>query len=112
MQREDQVRVQDIIDAGEAIARFIEGRQRRDFDTDQMLVFAVVRAIEIIGEAASRISSETRDSFQAVPWRDTIDMRNVLIHAYSRVDNDIVWKTATEEVPALLATLKSLLDSA
>ena len=68
-----------------------------------MLLFAVVRAIEIIGEAASKVSEETRLSAPAIPWKAIIGMRNRVVHAYFDIDADILWKAAAEEIPALAA---------
>jgi uncharacterized protein with HEPN domain len=88
-------------DAIEAAAKFIEGRSRNDLDADRMLVFALVRAVEIIGEAASKVSSEGRVALPAVPWSSIVGMRNRLIHAYFDVDLDILWNTVTEALPPL-----------
>jgi uncharacterized protein with HEPN domain len=65
-----------------------------------MLLFAVVRAIEILGEAASQISAETRATHAGIPWRAIIGMRNRLIHAYSEINTEIIWQTVTQEFPA------------
>jgi uncharacterized protein with HEPN domain len=73
-----------------------------------MLLFAVVRAIEILGEAASRISPETQEAAPQVPWRAIVGMRNRLIHGYFETDPAIVWNTATTEIPALLPLLRAL----
>jgi uncharacterized protein with HEPN domain len=70
-----------MVEAAESIAMFISGRTRADLDTDRMLLFAVVRAIEIPGEAASRISDETRSRAADVPWRAMVGMRNRVAHA-------------------------------
>ena len=70
-----------------------------------MLQFALVRAIEIIGEAASKISAETRSVTPAIPWPQIVAMRNRLIHAYFDIDRDILWRTVREELPKLLALL-------
>jgi uncharacterized protein with HEPN domain len=110
MREDDRVRVRHMIDAAEQVARFIVGRVREDFDTDLMLLFAVVRAIEIIGEAAWRVSEETRAVTSGVPWKAVIGMRNRIIHAYFDIDKDIVWKAAAEEVPDLLQRLRSMPD--
>ena len=67
MRHEDEIRIAHILDAAEAVARFLFGRSRADLDNDQMLSFALFRAIEVVGEAASRIGSETRASLPAVP---------------------------------------------
>lgn len=100
-----------MIDAGEAIAEFLTGRTRADLNSDRMLPFAMVRAIEVIGEAAVRVSVETRSLAPELPWNAIIAMRNRLIHGYFDIDADIVWVTAISEVPALLPKQRSLLQS-
>jgi uncharacterized protein with HEPN domain len=111
MGNEDRVRVQHMIEAAETVATFVAGRQRSDLETDQMLLFALVRAIEIIGEAASKVSQETRSAENQIPWKAVIGMRNRLIHAYFEIDSDILWVAATQEVPALLTQLRVLATS-
>lgn len=108
MRPDDAIRIRHMIEAAESCRQFIVGRQRADLDTDQMLLFAVIRAIEVIGEAASRVSQETRSSTPSVPWPAIISMRNRLVHAYFDVDCDIVWKTVSEEVPFLLDLLRTI----
>lgn len=97
-----------MIEAAEHTVRFVAGRTKADLDTDRMLQFAVVRAIEIIGEAASRMSAAARAEHPTVPWPAIIGMRNRLVHAYFDVDTDIVWVAVTQEIPALLVQLKSI----
>lgn len=109
MRHDDRIRVQHMIESAEAIGRFVAGRRREDLDGDLMLLFAIVRALEILGEAAARISPETREVAPALPWRELAAMRNRIIHAYWDVNRDIVWKAATEEVPDLLPKLQALL---
>jgi uncharacterized protein with HEPN domain len=109
MHREDAIRLRHIIEAAETAQEFITGRRRDDLDSDRMLLFALVRAIEIMGEAASRVSAESRSLASAVPWGDIIGMRNRLIHAYHKVDPDIVWRTATQEIPEVLSVLRTVL---
>ena len=99
-----------MVEAGQAALKFIAGRRREDLDTDTMLRFALLRAIEIMGEAASKVSQHTRVATPSVPWADIVSMRNRLIHAYFDIDPEVVWKTATEEIPAILPTLLPLLD--
>jgi uncharacterized protein with HEPN domain len=72
----------------------------------------LTRAVEVIGEAASRVSPETRALAADIPWKAVIGMRNRLIHAYFDVDADILWQAATVEVPALLAQLQALIGKA
>jgi len=108
MRVDDGVRIRHMIEAAESVARFLTGRQRQDLDDDEMLRFALTRAIEIMGEAAGRVSPETQNTVTEVPWNEVIGMRNRLVHAYFDVDLDILWTTAQEAVPALLEKLTAL----
>jgi uncharacterized protein with HEPN domain len=110
MQPDDATRIRHMVEAAETAERFIAGRQRTDLDTDQMLLFALIRAIEIIGEAASKVSLETRMATPSVPWPAIVSMRNRLIHAYFDIDRDIVWKTLTEEIPPLRSLLSTVVS--
>jgi uncharacterized protein with HEPN domain len=109
MRDEDRIRVLHMIEAAESALSFVAGRERADLDRDRMLLFGVVRAIEVIGEAAGRVSEDTRIIASEIPWTAIVSMRNRLIHAYFDIDRDIVWQTVTEEIPALLPSLRALL---
>jgi uncharacterized protein with HEPN domain len=109
MQPDDRVRLLHMIEAIQTAADFVTGRQAADLDTDRMLLFALVRSIEVIGEAASKVSEETRGLTPDIPWALIVSMRNRLIHAYFDIDSDILWKTATIELPALLTELQALI---
>jgi uncharacterized protein with HEPN domain len=98
-----------MIDAAESAFAFMVGRSRRDLDTDQMLLFAVVRAVEIVGEAASKITPETQAAMTMVPWPAIVGMRHRLIHGYFDVNPDIVWKTVQDELPPLVVALRAIL---
>ena len=95
-----------MIEAAEAVATFVAGRSRANTDTDSMLLFAVVRAVEIIGEAASTVSPETRAAVPAVPWAQIAAMRNRLIHAYFDINLDILWATVQDSLPSLIRSLE------
>lgn len=90
MQPEDATRIRHMIDAAESAQRFVAGRTRSEIDTDEQLRFALVQTVQIIGEAASRISLETRSAIP-LPWADIMYMRNRLVHAYFDIDHDVVW---------------------
>jgi uncharacterized protein with HEPN domain len=109
---EDWNRIAHIVGAAEAACGFVSDRTRVDLETDRMLVFALVRAIEIVGEAASKVSTKTCGAAADIPWSLIVSMRNRLIHAYFDVDHQVVWKTATEELPQLLPRLRALLENA
>ncbi len=108
MRPDDVIRLRHMIEAAEIIGRFVAGKQRSDLDTDEMLGLAVARAVEIIGEAASKLSIETRSALPSIPWPAIVAMRNRLVHAYFDVDHDILWKTAVDEIPQLLSALQRI----
>jgi len=108
MRADDRVRILHMIEACEALLRFIAGRERSALASDEMLLFAVVRAVEIVGEAASKVTEETREEYPHIPWRAIVGMRNRLVHAYFEIDLDMVWVAATQEIPVLLSQLRPL----
>ena len=109
MRDEDVVRLQHVIEAAQYAIRFVAGRSRADLDHDRMLLFAVTRAIEIIGEAASKISDDTRLTHDVIPWRAITGMRNRVVHAYFDVNADVVWQTVTVEIPRFCRLCRSWL---
>ena len=108
MKDDDKIRVQHMIDASEEALAFISGVTEEAFSKNRMLILSVIKDIEIIGEAASRISKETRMEHQNIPWQDIIAMRNRLIHGYFDVDIKLVWNTLKNNLPALLISLKAM----
>jgi uncharacterized protein with HEPN domain len=108
MRDEDGVRLQHMVEAAQYAMEFVSGRNRADLDQDKMLLFAVMRAIEIVGEAASKVSDETRSAHGGIPWRAIIGMRNRLVHAYFDINADVVWQTVTVEIPQVLPALVAL----
>jgi len=111
MPPEDRIRVLHMRDACRSVARFLHGRSRGDLDQDEMLRFALVRAVEIVGEAAAKVSAETRQRAPGIPWREAVGIRNRLIHAYFDVDLDVLWRTAQDDLPPLQQALQALLDN-
>jgi uncharacterized protein with HEPN domain len=112
MQRPDLIRLEHMRDAAREAVTFMRGRTRADLDTDRMVVLAVVKAIEIIGEAASRVSAAGQAEAPQLPWHQMVAMRNRLIHAYFDVDLDVVWSTVQQELPGLLVDLERALQRA
>jgi uncharacterized protein with HEPN domain len=86
-------------------ADMVQGRTRAHLDTDRMLNLALVRLLEILGEAANRVPSEVRSRIPEVPWPQLIGLRNRLIHGYDEVDFDVLWKIVTRDLPPLIAEL-------
>jgi uncharacterized protein with HEPN domain len=110
MHGDDRTRLRHMLDACDQVAAFVEGRARLDLDHDRMLLFALIRAIEVLGEAAGRISDPTQAVHPEIPWKAIIGMRNRLIHAYFDVDPNLVWIAATQEVPTLRVRVQAAMD--
>ena len=97
-----------MIEAADEAMSFVAGQTRAGLEKDRKTLFAVIRCIEIISEAAGKVSDATRNSAPDVPWTAIVGMRNRLVHAYFDVDADLVWKTTSIELPALKARLQAL----
>jgi uncharacterized protein with HEPN domain len=111
MNNDDRWRLGHIADSLRSAMNFVRDRQRDDLDKDEMLVFALMRAIEVAGEAASKISAEGRNELPDLPWPEMIGMRNRLVHAYFSVDLNILWDTVIRAVPPLAARINEFLQS-
>jgi uncharacterized protein with HEPN domain len=109
MKRDDRVRLQHMLDAATEAQTFASGRTRADLDSNRMLSLALIRSIEVIGEAAAQVSAETRAANPGIPWPSIVAMRNRLIHAYFDVDLDRVWETVTDDLPPLVRELRQIL---
>jgi len=99
----------DILEAAAKVAKFIKGMTFEQFQQDDKTLFAVVRALEIIGEATKRIPDSVRRDYPEIPWREMAGMRDKLIHDYLGVDEEQVWKTAAEDLPSLIPIIRRLL---
>jgi uncharacterized protein with HEPN domain len=103
------VRLHHMLDYARKAVAMTEGRAREDLDTDEMLYLALTRVIEVIGEAASRVPEEFRSRHPQLPWRQTIGIRNRLIHGYDTVNMDILWAIIQEDLPPLIEQLQAIL---
>jgi uncharacterized protein with HEPN domain len=97
-----------MLDAAREADSFSRHKTRNSLDTDRKLVLALVKCIEIIGEAAAGISNESREELHQIPWSNIIGMRNRLIHAYFDINLDILWKTIQEDLPPLISELEQI----
>lgn len=102
-------RLQDIIQAANHIAAFTEGYSQEELSGDKLRYFAVVKNVEIIGEAAYMLSLEFKEKHDQIPWNDIIRMRHVLVHGYATILPDLLWHTALVDVPMLKAQVETMI---
>lgn len=107
--RRDELFLRDIVEAAEAIQRFIRDRAQEEFIGDDLLSSAVLHKLTLIGEAAHRLSPELLSRYPEADWKAIVGLRNIVVHAYFSVDWSIVWTTATQDVPLLKATVQEIL---
>jgi uncharacterized protein with HEPN domain len=98
----------DILIAARKVQRFTEGVIWEAFAVDEQLQYAIVKLIEIAGEAVGKITPPMRDAHPEIPWRDMINMRNRLIHEYARINLAIVWDVVQNDVPRLISFIEPL----
>ena len=99
----------DILESIADIREFTAGMTKEDFSKDKKTINAVVRSLEVIGEAANKLPNHIRDRHPEISWQETVGMRNRLIHEYFGVDLDIVWQTTEEDLEPLDKTVKVII---
>ncbi|HVN14724.1 MAG TPA: HepT-like ribonuclease domain-containing protein [Anaerolineales bacterium] len=107
--RPEKLYLTDIVEAAQAIERFIMGESFEEFERNEMMNSAVLQKLTIIGEAASRLPKEFTKRFPEIPWADIVAFRNIAIHEYFAIRWDIAWNAATEDVPMLKGQIEKLL---
>ena len=98
----------DMLGAARAVGEFVSNRTIKDYQQDRMLRGAVERHLEIIGEAAGRVSEAFRDAHPEIPWRRVIAQRHVLAHDYGEINHELIWKVAGVHIPELITQLERL----
>jgi uncharacterized protein with HEPN domain len=106
----DRARLCHMLDHAVEAVGLATGRTRQDLDADRLLNLSLVRLLEIVGEAAARLSPETRDRHPSIPWPDIIGLRNRLIHGYDIVDFDILWDIVNDDLPPLIAQIREIVS--
>lgn len=109
--RDDSNFLRDMIDAAKEAISFTQGKERGDLDADRKLALAIVRLVEIIGEAADHVSEGFQKAHPEIPWPIIIGMRNRPAHGYFEIDLDRVWDTVKDDLPPLIAQLEKLIPT-
>ncbi len=109
MNERDVVRMRHMLDEAHKVQQVMQARTREQLDQDWVLSYAVQHALQIIGEAASRVTPETREALSDIEWKDIIGMRQWLVHGYDQIKLDIVWTAVHKNVPLLIAKLENIL---
>ena len=107
---EDEALLRDMLDHARRAVAAVAEKKRASLDSDFILAAALERFIEVIGEAASKVSSGTKTDALQIPWREIIGMRNRLVHGYASVDHDIVWDVVSRDLVEVIDSLEALLD--
>lgn len=108
--RDERLALAQMIETAERALSVTQTRRREELDGDWILCLGLTKAVEIVGEAANRVSPTTQERFPEVPWREAIATRHRLIHGYDSIDPDQLWDTVTHDFPPLLAALRRALS--
>jgi uncharacterized protein with HEPN domain len=109
MKREYEDYLRDMLENAEKALSFVRGMDYDGFFTDDKAIYAVIRALEIMGEAARQIPEDVRRSNPEIPWREIAAMRNKLTHEYFGVNTKVIWRTVQEDLPIIIPLLKKIL---
>ena len=111
MKREYDDYLRDMLDNALLALNFVQGMKYDQFFEDEKSKYAVMRALEVIGEAARQVPEHVRDSVPELPWREITGMRNKLMHEYFGANMKVVWRTVQEDLPAIIPILQKILEN-
>jgi uncharacterized protein with HEPN domain len=100
-----------MLDNAREAVTMIQGKNPQDLNCNRILELALVRLVEVVGEAANRVSVDCRLKYPSIPWQQVIGMRNRLIHGYDKVDLNVLWDTVDDDLPHLIEELEKILRS-
>lgn len=109
--RDNWVYVGHMVDTANKATEFVQDLTREDFDNNELLRLSLTHLLQVIGEAARRVSPDFRAAHPQIDWKAIVGMRSKLVHDYLNVDEDIVWDTVTNELPSLIEELEKILSS-
>jgi uncharacterized protein with HEPN domain len=98
-----------MLDHAKEAVDLLAGREKADLSSNRVLELALVRLVEIVGEAANRLPIEDQSRYPSIPWKEIVGMRNRLVHGYDAIDLDVLWDTVRIDLPQLIEELESIL---
>lgn len=110
MRREDEYRMRDMLNHLREASDLVQGHTRQEIDSNRVLALALVRLLEVAGEAANRVTAEECSLHPEIPWPQIVSLRNRLIHGYDSIDYDILWQILIDDLPPLIANLERILS--
>lgn len=105
---DDLTRISHMLDHAREAVEMLAGKKPADLEQDRMLQLALVRLVEIIGEAATRVSDAGQAQYPTIPWQKARGTRNRLVHGYDKIDLQVLWDTITDDLPPLIAELERI----
>jgi len=109
MNKNERIWFEHILDSSQKVIKFSNNKTVDDLKSDDMLYYAILKCVEIIGEASTKITPETRSQYDDIPWKDIIAMRNRLVHGYFSVDYQILWNVVVKKIPELITSISKIL---
>jgi len=109
MNERDETRLREMLDAAREAHEYTKGQSRETLNYERAIARALERTIQIVGEAGAHVTHETQQQFPQINWKDMIGMRNIIVHDYLKVDHDVVWDVAVNQLPELIAQLEAIL---
>ena len=106
--RQDSVYLGHMLDMTRRADKALQGKSRADYDADDILHLGLTHLVQVIGEAARKVSSDFQEAHPEIPWRQIIGMRHRIVHDYMRVDEDVLWEVVSNDLPALLPLLEGI----
>ena len=111
MKRSYRLFVEDILESVDKIERYVKGMSYDNFVENEMIIDAVIRNLEVIGEASKNIPENIREQYTTIPWRRIIGLRNIMIHGYFGIDLSIIWEIITKNLPETKPSIVEMLNN-
>lgn len=109
-QKDDRVYIGHMIETANKALGFIKGLTREDFDNNELLQLSLTHLLQVIGEAARRVSPDFRAAYLTIPWKAIVGMRSKVVHDYLNIDEDVVWNTVKNDLPFLILELQKIIN--